>query len=63
MQMNIDNDLERWIEEIQKKLYPLEYDEYYCENCFKKISKKEYELNDNMREESYSEYLMLHINE
>ena len=38
-------------------------DEYYCEYCFKKISKEEYELNDNMCEECYSEYLMLHIND
>ena len=37
--------------------------EYYCERCYKKISKEEYELNDWMCEDCYAELEMMDMEE
>ena len=36
-------------------------EEYYCERCFKKISHEEYELNDCMCEDCYTEVYFFHM--
>lgn len=37
--------------------------DYYCQRCFKQISKEEYELNDWMCEECYAELEMMELEE